>query len=115
MSSVITLNQYLSYGRIPEYQRHQRIGTRTYQTTYWTRLTQIPNWGWIDLRGMSVRTDFVRLVDAEICFTTNIERNALEEYYSKRGRKVAVPQFIVHDNNSGNVYLPQDILICSHF
>uniref|UniRef100_A0A914QI61 Uncharacterized protein n=1 Tax=Panagrolaimus davidi TaxID=227884 RepID=A0A914QI61_9BILA len=115
MNTVITLNQYLSYGRIPDNQRHQRIGTNTFQTNYWTRLTQIPNWVWIDLRGTSVRTDFVRLVDPEICFTTNFERNAMEEYYAKRGRKVIVPQFIVRDNHTGNIYLPQDVLICSNF
>uniref|UniRef100_A0A914QTG8 DNA-directed DNA polymerase n=1 Tax=Panagrolaimus davidi TaxID=227884 RepID=A0A914QTG8_9BILA len=115
MSHTLTLNHYLSYGRVPDNQRHQRIGTTTFKCNYWMRLTHVPNWAWIDLRGMSCRTDFVRLVDPEICFTTNIERSALYHYYSKRGRTVVIPQFIVRDNNSGNLYLPQDVQICSNF
>uniref|UniRef100_A0AC34GJI7 Uncharacterized protein n=1 Tax=Panagrolaimus sp. ES5 TaxID=591445 RepID=A0AC34GJI7_9BILA len=113
MNHNITLNNYLSYGRIPENQRHQRVGTRAIEIRYWMKLTQVPNWALLDLKHMSTRTDFVRLVDPEICFTTNAERSAMQEYYYNRGRTVIIPQFIVRDNNNGNIYLPQDISICS--
>ena len=113
MNHCLHLNSYLSYGRIPDNQRHQRVGTRVIDIKYWIKLTQVPNWACLDLKHMSVRTDFVRLVDPEICFTTNTERSALYEYYNKRNRTVVIPQFIVRDNNHGNIYLPQDISICS--
>ena len=107
------LNEYLSYGRIPIALRHNREGLRPYFSPNWLKLCDIPNYNNIDLRNVSVRTDHVRLTDPEITFTTTSERVALYYYYKCQGKEVHVPGFIVRDNNSGNIFLPQNCFISS--
>ena len=111
--SLPILDKYLCYGRIPLNYRHQRDGLRDFYCTNWTKLCDIDNWATIDLRSLSVRTNHVRLTDAEIVFTTNTERAALIKYYNTKDKQVHVPGFIVRDNHSGNIYLPQDCYVSS--
>ena len=109
--SLPILNEYLSYGKIPIAQRHTRDGLRAYFSPNWVKLTDIPNYNTVDLRNVSVRTDHVRLIDPEITFTTTTERIALYYYYKCKGKDIRVPGFIVRDNNSGNIYLPQNCFV----
>ena len=105
------LNQYLSYGKIPIEYRHNRDGLRDFFSVNWVKLSDITNWDNMNLRSLSVRTNHVRLVDPEITFTTTTERLALVYYYKCKEKDVHVPDFIVRDNNSGNIYLPQNIFV----
>uniref|UniRef100_A0A914Y9N1 Uncharacterized protein n=1 Tax=Panagrolaimus superbus TaxID=310955 RepID=A0A914Y9N1_9BILA len=92
---------------------HQREGLREYHCANWVKLCDIGNWNMIDLRSLSVWTNHVKLIDPEITFTTNVEELSLIHYYQVKGRQVSVPKFIIRDNNSGNIYLPQDCFVCS--
>uniref|UniRef100_A0A914QRC2 Thymidine kinase, cytosolic n=1 Tax=Panagrolaimus davidi TaxID=227884 RepID=A0A914QRC2_9BILA len=100
------LNHYLSYGSYPEKLRHTRIGLRkdVISIPIWRKITTINNWSRLDLRNFAVRTDFVRLKDAEVVFANEKESKALEDYYAKKKRFICVGTFIIRDNNSAFFY-----------
>uniref|UniRef100_A0A914QVA7 Uncharacterized protein n=1 Tax=Panagrolaimus davidi TaxID=227884 RepID=A0A914QVA7_9BILA len=109
-----TLNEYLNYGKIPLLYLHRREGLHKYYNDDWEELTFIPDWENLDLNGTFVQTTNTKLIDPEIVLLTRIEKKAVIDYYQRKGRNLTLcSSYIVRDNHSGSVFLPQDCQVYS--
>ena len=114
MSIPLLDEEHLNYKKIPMEFRHQRSGLHKIYNNRWEKLDFIPDWENIDLNGTFVQTKQSKLIDPEIIELTQAEKNAVIRYFVSKDRDISLcSSFVVRDNWSGYIYLPQDCQVLS--
>lgn len=103
------LTPTLTFMSIPMELRHKRMGLCHSYNGGYEKMKSMWDWKFLDMRGASVRTNSVKLVDPEVVKITPAEQLRVDHYYKSIGRVLKkIPKYVIRDNDNGNIYLAQD-------